>query len=148
MPSSARIVSASGGSEDFERNRTVEPGEELVWAIGIQRRALNGDELPRLQLEHCPSLPIGRDPNKMLFLLALAVGEIVGHSPFNVLPFPVEIALCLKNRAPNQSVEPSAHLRHAPLEFKRAEFDLEILDEQLPEVGLDLVVPRSARQVA
>lgn len=137
-----------GRQRGFERQRAVEPGEKLAGLFGIEDRALDDREAARLQLEHGPIPAVRGDADEMLPLLALAVGEIIGHPPLDILPFPVEILLGLEDRAADQGVEPAADLGHPALEIEGAEFDPELLDEQLPEIRLDLVVTGAAREVA
>ncbi len=83
----------------------------------------------------------------MLFLRTLAISEVVGHSPFNIVPLAVEISFRFKDSSANQRIEPPAHLRHLALKFECAQFNFEFFDQQLPEIGFDLVVPGTAGEV-
>jgi hypothetical protein len=136
-----------GRQRGFERYRAIEPGKKYFRLLRVEHGAFDDGEFPGLQLKNRPFLAIGGDPDEMLFLLALAVGKIIGHPSFNVLPFPVEIALGLENRAADQGFEPPAHFGHAALEIERAEFDAELLDEQLAEICLHLVMTGPAREM-
>ena len=54
----------------------------------------------------------------MLALLALPVGEIIGHPPLDIGPFLVEIALRLENRTADQGVDPALDLGNALFEIE------------------------------
>jgi hypothetical protein len=84
----------------------------------------------------------------MLFLLALSVGQIIRHSALDILPFFIEVAFSLKDCATYQGVKPPPHLGHAPFEVERSQFDSELGHKQLSEIGLHLVMARSAGEVA
>ena len=116
--------------------------------LAVEGRALDDDEPAGVELVHRPFQAIGRDPDKMLALLALAVGEVIGHAPLDIRPFTIEIALGLEDRPANQGVEPAAHLGHAALEVDGAKLDGELLDQQRTEIGLDLVMAGTAREMA
>jgi hypothetical protein len=58
-----------------------------------------------------------------------AVGQIIGHSPFNVVPLTIKVALCLEYCTPDESVEAAMYLRYATLKVQGAEFNREFLDQ-------------------
>ncbi len=115
--------------------------------LRIQHRALEHDEFPGLQLENRPFVAVGGYPDEMFLFLALAVGEVIGHPPLDILPFPIEIALSLENGASDQSVEPAANFGDAALELKRPQLDAKFRDQQLLETGLYLVMPGTAGEM-
>jgi hypothetical protein len=78
----------------------------------------------------------------------LAVSEIVRHSALDVRPLLGEIALGFQNGPADQSVESAAHLGDPALEIEGRQISAKFLDQQLPEIGLDLVMAGFSRKMA
>ena len=132
----------------LERHRAIEPGKEELGLLGIELRLLQLGERAARQLEDGPAQPVAGDADEAGALLALAIGQVVRHPPGDILPFLDEIALRLEDGAADEGVETSPYLRHAPLEIERAALGAELLDQQLAEVGLDLVMAGLRGEVA
>ena len=129
-----------GGQGRLERHDPVEPGEENLGLFGVEDRFLDLDEPARIELAGDPHPPVRSYADEFLTFLPFTVGQIVRHAPLYVGPFLAEIAFGFKDRPADQGVKAAPHFRHAMLEIERGEFSPEFLDEQLPKVGLDLVM--------
>lgn len=137
-----------GRQRRLERERAIEPGEKGLGLVGIERGALDHDQCALAQLEHRPFQAVGRDADEMLAFLTFPVGQIVGHAALNIAPLAIEVALGFQHGATDQRIQPPAHLRHAPFEVERVERGAELGDQQLPEIGLHLVMARPRGEVA
>lgn len=75
-----------------------------------------------------------------MLLLALAVGQIVGHAAQDVVHFLVEVPFRLEHGAADQGVEAATNDRCLFFESQVGALDPEFADKQFLEAGLDLVV--------
>ena len=142
-PNSDRI----GRQRTLERDGAVEPGEKGLCLVRIEGGFLELDELIAAAFEYHPFEAVRRDADETLAFFALAIGKIVRHAPDNVVPFLIQVALCLEYGAPDQGIETAPHFGNASLEIERAEFDPELFDQELAEVGLHLVMARTASEM-
>ena len=131
-----------------EGDGSIEPAKKNVRLVGVEGSFFQLLEPIVAPLEHDPFQPVGGDADKALAFLTLAVGEIIGHAPDDVFPLLIEIPFGLEDGSPDQRVEPAPDLGNATLEIERAEFDAELLHQQLAKVGFHLVVPRARGKVA
>jgi hypothetical protein len=87
-----------------------------------------------------PGPPIRGYSDEFLAFFPLAIGKIVRHLALDVRQLLGEIALGFENGPANQRVETAAHHGDPALEIEGRELGAEFLDQQLPEIGLDLVM--------
>jgi hypothetical protein len=66
----------------------------------------------------------------------------------DVRPLLGEIALGFENGPANQRVEAAAHFRHPTFEIEGRKLRAELIGQQLPEIGLDLVMAWFSRKMA
>src|SRR5580704_14678314 len=93
-----------GRRRSLQRQRAVKPSQKKTRLFGIEDCLFHLNELAACEFKNRPLAPVSGYANEMLALLALSVGEIIRHPPLNIAPFFVEIAFCLKNRAPDQGI--------------------------------------------
>jgi hypothetical protein len=60
----------------------------------------------------------------------------------------IEVLLGLEYRSTDERIKPTLHFGHAPLKIESPNFDPKFFDQQLAEIGLNLVVPWTDRQMA
>ncbi|MES2000825.1 MAG: hypothetical protein V4444_00715 [Pseudomonadota bacterium] len=65
----------------------------------------------------------------MLAFLALAIGKIIRHSPFDVRPFAIQIALRFEHGSPDQRIEPPSNFRNPSFEFERRSIRAKFFDQ-------------------
>ena len=124
----------------FQCYRAIEPREEQIGIIGVERRFLDFDQLTAGEFEDRPFPAVRSNANEMLAFFTLPVGEIIGHPTFDVAPFFVQVALGLKNGATDQGVDASFDLGDPLLEIQLREGGAEFDDQQLAKICLDLIV--------
>ncbi len=136
-----------GRQRDFQRQRAVEPGEKFGRLFRIEDRFLDRDQRALVERHHHPFAPVRGDADEGLAGLRLAIGEIVGHLALDVLHLAREVALGLEHRAADQRVDAALDL-DALLEADFGEGYVEFVDQQLAEIGLDLIMTGLAGEVA
>ena len=117
-PSSARIVSASGNSEDLSATTPSSQARNCSPFSGSSTVSLIR-QLAARKFEHEPFETVGRDADEGRSVFAFAIGQIVRHAPEDVVHFLVEVALGLEDRAPDQCIEAASDDRRANLEIER-----------------------------
>jgi hypothetical protein len=132
----------------FQRHDPVEPGEKQFGFFGIEVDLLDLDKLAVFELAGDPGPPIRGDSNEFLAFHFLAISEIVWQFALDIWPLLSEIALGFENCPADQRVETAAHFRHPALEIEGRQISAKFLDQQLPKIGLDLVVAWLSRKVA
>ena len=136
-----------GKQRSLERDGSVQPREKNFHLLGIERRVFQLYELIAAALEYDPLQSVGSDADEALAFFALAISEIVRHAPDNIVPFQIEVPLCLENSAPDQGIKTALHLGNPPLEIECAEFNTKFLDQNLPKVGFHLVMSRAGGEM-
>ena len=138
----------SGGSESLSATAPSSHARKNVRLVGVERGFFQLDELIAAALEHDPLKSVGCDTDEALAFLTLAIGKIIRHSPNDIVPFLIEIALGLENGATDQRIETSSHLRNPALKIERSQLDAEFLDQELAKIRLHLIVPRAGGEMA
>jgi len=136
------------GAGRFERHGTIEPGQKYLGPVWVEGRFFDLDQFAAGSLEHNPLQAVRGNTDEFFSFFALAVGEIVRHSPENIRPFLVEVLLGLKYGPADQRIEPTFDLRDAPFEIEVMKLNAEFLDQQLAEIRLDLIVPGAPGEVS
>ncbi len=129
----------------LERNRAIEPGKKNIRLVGIKRGFLQLYELIVAAFEDDPFQTVGSNANEPFALLPLAVGQIIRHAPDHIVPFEIEVPLRLEHGTANQGVQAASDLGNTPFEIESAKFDAKLFDQELPEIGLHLVVAGTSR---
>lgn len=100
---------------------------------------LDLNKLAVFELVGDPLAPIRGYSDKFLALFPLPIGEIVRHLALDIRQLLGKVAFGFENRAADQSVETATHHRDPVLEIEGRQFSAK-LDQQLPKIGLDLVM--------
>jgi hypothetical protein len=117
LPSSLRIVSASGGREALSASAPSSQARKRPASSGL-RTVFHLNKLAARELKNRPLAAVGSYADKMLALFALSVSEIIRHPPINIVPFSVEITLGLENRTPDQGVNATLDLGNSLFEIQ------------------------------
>ena len=86
--------------------------------------------------------------DKFLAFFPLAIAEIFRHLALDVRQLLGKIALGFENGPADQRVETAAHHGDTALEIEGRKVRAKFLDQQLPEIGLDLVMAGFSRKMA
>ena len=108
--------------------------------FGIEGDLLDLDKLAVFELVGDPLSPIRGYSDEFLAFFPLAIREIIGHLALDVRQLLCEIALGFENCPAYQRVEAAAHLGDPVLKIEGRKLRAKFLDQQLPEIGLDLVM--------
>src|SRR5579883_791703 len=137
-----------GGKRRLERHDAIEPRQKQLRLFRVERESFRDlDELAPFETASDPLPSIRGDPDKFLAFLPLAISEIVGHATLDIRPLSDKVALGFEDRPADQRIEAAAHLGDAALEIEGRQFGAKFLDQQLPEVSLDLVMAGFAREM-
>ncbi len=136
-----------GRQRDLQRQRAVEPGQELARFVGIENCILDRDEGVALSGEYSPKPTVGSDAYEWLTGLLFAVAKVVGHFALDVRPLADQILLGLENGAPDQRICAAFHL-YALLEVNLGKRDIEPGDKNASKICLHLVMARLAGEMA